>query len=181
MNVKFIAPILLGLLSVPASANLEGLKPSVSLGVSSMALLHQVKFSDGNKTNTFAGIQFLAAANLTNKFQMQSGLYRLQYTEDSNSKISGGSFKANFGNGFLSKGFKSYVSVGVFSESIEDGFIDKRISGFELGAAMGYNFNSVSLDYGFTVRDSSDYQRDGLYGDAEVISATGFLNLTSKY
>lgn len=181
MNVKYITPILLGIFSIPASANFDGPKPSVSLGVSSMALVQQVKFSNGDKTNTFAGLQLTAAGNLTNHFQMQSSLYRLQYTQDSNSKISGGSFKANFGNGFLSQGFKSYVSVGIFSESYDEGTISERVSGFELGAALGYTFNTVSLDYGFTVRDSSDYQREGLYGNADVIAATGFVNISSKF
>ena len=71
--------------------------------------------------------------------------------------------------------------MGIFSESYDEGTISERVSGFELGAALGYTFNTVSLDYGFTVRDSSDYQREGLYGNADVFAATGFVNISSKF
>ena len=182
MDFKIIAPILISCLPTYVFANFDEPKPTLSLGASSMALVQSVKYKDSsNTTNTFAGLQLIAAGNLTDNFQLQTSLYRLQYTDNSELTVYGNNFKANFGTGFMSKGFRSYLSVGIFSESFDNGTKSERINGLEVGAAMGYSFNKVSIDYGFSVRDSSDYQQDSLYANADVISATGFLNFSGEF
>lgn len=181
MSLKLISPILLVCLSQSIWANSTESKPTLSFGASSMALVQSIKYDDSDTTNTFAGIQFLTSGSLTNNFQLQGSWYRLLYTDDSDLSVTGTSFKANMGKGFLSQGFKSYLSLGIFSESFDNGLNTDRFNGLELGAAMGYNLKSVSIDYGFTVRDSSIYQRDSLYGEADVISVTGFLSLNGQY
>lgn len=183
MNSKLFTPLLFVCLSQPYFANADNAKPTLSFGASSMAIVQSVKYDNasGDSTNTFAGMQFLTSGNLTDNFQLQGSYYRLLYTDNSDVSVIGTSFKANLGQGFLSQGFKSYFTVGIFSESFDNGSQANRFNGLELGAAIGYNLNSVSLDYGFTVRDSSQYQRDTLYGDADVITATGYVTLSAQY
>jgi hypothetical protein len=158
---------------------------SFSAGISSFASIQNATFSNGSENEfTYSGLQFLAGANFNDNVQAQLSVYKASESDLSELKISGNAIRANIGKGFQTKGFKVYGTIGLFNETIENAnsSYEEKVNGLEYGAAIGYNFGRVALDWGFTVRDASDYETDVVFGtDTDVIVTTGFLALTGNF
>lgn len=112
--------------------------------------------------------------------------FRLAYADQSNDDDSDfeltaieGSLIA--GTGLTTTGFKAYGSAGFFNESLEVKGLsgEEDFNGLMLGAGIGYNWNPVSLEFWFHVRDASDYEDS--FGDAEVVAVSGGLGLSARF
>jgi hypothetical protein len=158
---------------------------SFSAGISSFASIQNASYNDGSEIEyTFSGFQFLAGANFNDNIQAQLAIYKATESDFSDIEISGNSIRVNIGKGFQTKGFKVYGTIGLFNEKLKITTFtyEEKVNGLEYGAAIGYNFGRVALDWGFTVRDASDYETDVVFGtDADVIVTTGFLALTGNF
>jgi hypothetical protein len=156
-----------------------------SAGISSFASIQNATFSNGSETEyTFSGLQFLAGANFNDNVQAKLSLYKASERDFSNLKISGNAIRVNIGKGFQNKGFKVYGTIGLFNETVENtnSSYEEKVNGLEYGAVIGYNFGRVAIDWGFTIRDASDYETDAVFGDStDVIVTTGFLALTGNF
>ena len=160
-------------------------KLSFSAGISSFAEIQKASYYDGFESElNFAGLQFNGAANFNDNTQAQLSFYNAKEEDLSQIKVSGTSVKLNLGKGFQNKGFKAYGSLGFFNETLENtstNFKDK-VNGLEFGGAIGYNFEIVALDWGFTIRSTSGYEKDNIFGsDADVTVTTGFLALSANF
>lgn len=156
-----------------------------SAGISSFASIQNASYSDGSELEyTFTGFQFLAGVNFNDNVQAQLSLYKASESDLSDIKISGNAIRANIGKGFQTKGFKVYGTIGLFNETLEvsNTTYKEKVNGLEYGAAIGYNFGRVAIDWGFTIRDASDYETDAVFiGSTDVIVTTGFLALTGNF
>jgi len=173
------------LLPLVSSLSFAQDKVTYSAGVSSFASIQNASYSDGNETEyTFGGLQFLAGANFNDNVQAQISFYNASEADISELKISGMTIKANLGKGFQTKGLKAYGTIGLFNEKLEisSSNYEEKVNGLEYGAVIGYNFDRISIDWGFTIRDSSDYETDAVFGSStDVIVTTGFLALTGNF
>jgi len=183
MNFKTLPLIFcISTLSVAASAQ-EQL--SFSAGISSFAEIQKASYFDGEESEyNFSGLQFNGAVNFSDNAQAQISLYSAKEEDISELKVSGTNIKMNLGQGFQNKGFKAYGSLGLFNETLEITTSDyeEKVSGLEFGGAIGYNFEVVSLDWGFTIRSTSDYETDNVFGsNTDVTVTTGFLALSANF
>jgi len=183
MKLKTI-PLLLCLSALSLGANAKN-EVTFSAGISSFAEIQNFSYSDGDEGEyTLGGLQFIGAANLNDNLQAQITLYSAEEEDFSDVKVSGNTLRMNFGKGFQNEGFKAYGSVGLFNEKLKNDSANfsESVNGLEFGAAIGYNFEAVYLDWGFTIRDSSDYETDKITSsDTDVTVTTGYLALTGNF
>jgi len=177
MKLKKI-PLLLCLSALSLGANAQD-KPSFSVGISSFAVSQDVTYGSGGGELNYGGFQLLGAVSLNDNVQAQVAFYNVSEDDASDLKLSGNTIRMNFGQGFQKEGFKAYGTIGLFNEEIKVPGASEDVSGLEFGAAIGYNFKAVSVDYGFTIRNSSDYEEK--YGANDVTTATGSLSLTANF
>lgn len=184
MNSKLLPLIAaIGLTSTTAFA--EQAKPTFSAGISSFAVAHTIETPYEEVDLSFSGIQFTGAVNLTDQLQATVGFYSADEQEFDAAEMSGYSIKLNAGKGFQSKGLKLYGTFGFFNDEFTNKYqpgLEASANGVEFGAGIGYNFEVVSIDYGFTIRSSSDYETDEVMGsDTEVTTASAYLTLSANF
>ena len=174
--------ILAGFFSYSANAE-ENM--TFSAGASTFAEIQNFSNSSGYENEySFKGLQAIGSVNFNDNAQLMMTIYSAKEDEYSFLKVSGNTLRINLGKGFQKKGLKAYGSLGLFRETLENTNSDfkEKVSGFELGAAIGYNFEVVSVDWGFTIRDSSAYEKEGIVNsDTDVIATTGYLSLTANF
>jgi len=171
-------PLLLCLSTFSLGVNAQD-KPSFSVGISSFSVSQDVTYSFGEGELNYGGFQLLGAVSLNDNVQAQIAFYNVSEDDASDLKLSGNTIRMNFGKGFQNEGFKAYGTIGLFNEKIKVPGASEDVSGLEFGAAIGYNFEAVSVDYGFTIRNSSDYEEK--YAANDVTTATGSLSLTANF
>ena len=178
MKLKKI-PLLLCLSALSLGANAQD-KPSFSVGISSFAVSQDATLAGfGSGEINYSGFQLLGAMSLNDNVQAQVAFYSVTEDEIGDLKLSGNTIRMNFGKGFQKEGFKAYGTIGFFNEKIKVPGASEGASGLEFGAAIGYNFEAVSVDYGFTRRNSSDYEEK--LGLSDMTTDTGTLSLTVNF
>ncbi len=184
MNSKLLPLIAaIGLNSTTAFA--EQAKPTFSAGISTFAISQVVDDGYYAEDITFTGLQFIGSANLTDQVQAQIGFYSTSEENYDQLEMSGYSMRLNLGKGFQKKGLKVFGTFGLFNDRLtikNNSSFEEKASGLEFGGGVGYNFEVVSVDYGLTIRTSSDYEKDEVWGsDTDVTTATGYLALTANF
>ena len=182
MNYKLLTALLTAsLLSTTAYAE----QPTFSAGLSTFAISQNIDNGFSDQDVTFTGIQFIGSVNVADNVQAQLGIYDTEEEDFGRLEMGGFSLKINAGKGFQNRGFKAYGTFGFFNDTLtikNNSSFEEKVSGLEFGAAIGYNFEIVSLDYGFTIRTSSGYEKDELWGsETDVTTATGYLALSANF
>jgi len=129
-----------------------------SIGLASKSI--SIATTSGFTTNTFqwGGIALVGGYDITNSISLHGSYYTLTETTDSNSEMNGFNADVRFGPNGL--GFTYYGSLGYFSDTWNGSTsgISQDYSGGTFGVGIGYNWDSVNLDWNIlNVRSKSDY------------------------
>ncbi len=156
MNKSVLATsvLLIGMLSTPAMAE-EG---RGTIGLASKSI--SISTTSGFTTNTYqwGGIALVGGYDITDSIALRGSYYTLVETTDSNSEMKGFDADVRFGPNGL--GFTYYGSLGYFSDTWNGSTsgVSQSYSGGTLGVGIGYNWDSVNLDWNIlNIRSKSDY------------------------
>ena len=175
-----ILPFLI--VSFGANADNAALKP-FSLGVG----LYQsvVSVDDAQYANDeLSGLGFSLGYSFSDQFAIRATYFSLEHDDFSEVDSSGYDLVGYVGTGLTSYGFKAYIGGGLFKDKWEVTAFSESFSGLQINGGLGYNWNSVSLDFNFSLRDASDYENfvNDISGDKISASAvTGMLLMSARF
>lgn len=108
-------------------------------------------------TMDFTGGSLVGTAAFNENVAVRGSIYST--TSDLYDEVELGGYDAQvlLGGNLNREGFKYYLALGVFSESLEDGDESIDFSGAQIGAGFGYNWPQVALDYTINLRSADDY------------------------
>lgn len=132
----------------------------------------------------FSGVAFSFGYAFTNQFAFRGTYFTLD--EDTLPELESRGFDLNFylGANLATPGFKAYVGGGLFKDEWSIGGGKESFSGLQLSGGLGYNWESVSLDFLLNIRDASDYEdfiNEGSFYQADVGVATGSLLVSVRF
>ncbi len=132
----------------------------------------------------FSGIALSFAYAFTDQLAFRGTYFNLD--EDTQPELESRGFDLNLyiGANLATPGFKAYVGGGVFKDEWSVGSSKESFNGLQLSGGLGYNWESVSLDFVLNIRDASDYEdfiNDGSFINADVGVATGSLLVSYRF
>ncbi len=177
----FRLSLILVLIAIPLAAQSAGppKKFSVGIGTYGLVIVNNSNVFDDDRLSGF-GISGQYA--VSDMFALRATYFVLDHDDFSNIDDTGFDFVAYFGTGLMTEGFKIYGGGGVFTESWETAGADQSFNGLQLSGGLGYNWESVALDFVLSLRDKSDYQ-DILVGSGVSVdgAASGSLSLSARF
>jgi hypothetical protein len=110
-------------------------------------------------TLDFTGGSIFATAAFNEHVAIRGSIYGASWDVDDDLEVTGYDVQLLLGGNLNREGFKYYVALGGFSETLEyDGGGDSLdFSGAQVGLGFGYNWPQVSLDYTINLRSADDY------------------------
>ena len=139
-----------------AQAGEEEKKFSIGLGTYGFTLTYSnQQFLD----DEFGGFAINAAYAVNDNVAIKGALFSLEYDFPGIDVESDGYDLAIVaGTGLATEGFKIYGGLGIFNDTWSSpGFYDSEFSGLQLVGGLGYNWEAISLDLSFGVRDADEY------------------------
>lgn len=106
----------------------------------------------------FSGIALSFGYAISDNIAFRGTYFSLERDIASDHKSKGYDLLAHFGTGLATQGFKAYIGGGLFKDKWTKGTLSDTFSGLQLNGGIGYNWESVSLDFMIGARDSSDYE-----------------------
>lgn len=150
--------LLLLSLSVSANAGSENatLKPfSIGVGTYRSVIAYDNAFAEDDE---LTGISFSFGYAVSDQIAFRGTYFSLEHDDFSDLESTGYDLLAHFGTGLATQGFKAYIGGGFFSDKWELASFSETFSGLQLNGGIGYNWESVSLDFILGIRDASDYE-----------------------
>jgi len=175
---------ILPFLIVSSGANADNtvLKP-FSLGVG----LYQsvISVDDALYANDeLSGLGFSLGYSISDQLAFRATYFSLEHDDFSEVDSSGYDLVGYVGTGLSSYGFKAYVGAGFFKDKWEVATFSESFSGLQVNGGLGYNWDSVSIDFNLSLRDASDYEDfvNNILGDKISASAvTGMLLMSARF
>ncbi len=128
----------------------------------------------------FAGFNLSSTYAFNDNFSINGQYYSLEHNDFSDIEISGVDISGYYGTGLTSKGFKAYVGVGVYSETLDLAGMEEDFSGAQLRGGLGYNWEAISLDLSIGIRSTGDYE--DFSGDgADMAAVSSALVLAFRF
>ncbi len=128
----------------------------------------------------YSGLGLSLGYAFTNFFAVR-GTYFSQENDDFSDNTSKGiDLFAYFGSHLATRGFKGYGGVGFFRDTQQFTSSSETFDGLQLGGGIGYNWDSVALDFTVLIRDSSDYEAR-LNNTEEMTVASGSLIVSYRF
>lgn len=152
------------------------LEKKFNIGISSVAL---VISSDDYGDDDFTGWGVTGSYAFSDNVAARLDYYSLEHDNFSEIEVSGFEGTAQFGSGLLNYGFKWYIGVGAYTETIESDYVEEDISGVHLKGGLGYNWEQVALDFSVGFRTTEDYE--DFSGDNDLSATTGALSLSYRF
>lgn len=154
-----------------------------SIGFGTYALV--VAYNNDNYVNDeLAGLSVSASYAFSDNVGMRGTYYSLDHNDIAALDDSGYDFIAYIGDGLQSRGFKVYVGGGIFNESWEIGDNSESFRGLQISGGLGYNWDSVALDFVLSLREPGDYE-DVIFnniGDSvNAAAASGGLIISARF
>lgn len=158
-----------------ADSSVETVKPfTIGIGTYAStiaydnALLDDVNFTGGAISFGYA---------ISDQFALRASLFSQENTDNSNFESKGFDLLGYLGTGLATHGLKAYIGGGYFSDEWELGVVSERYNGLQLSGGLGYNWDHVSLDFIFNIRDASDYE----VLDINAAAVSGSLLLSYRF
>lgn len=178
LNLSLVAFAISGCSAVVADV----FKPSYSVGLARFAISQTTEQGSYYQDYIYTGVKISGAVNLNNHIQGGVGFYNTSETQFSDLSLKGYNLRVNFGKGFTQEGFKIYGSFGLYNDQLDNGVVTENVKGLELGGGLGYNFGNIAVDWGYTLRDSSEYETERMYGEnMDVTTTSAFLALSANF
>jgi hypothetical protein len=135
---------------------------------------------DNSEDDSFGGGALSATYAFNDNFAIRGNLFSLEHEDFSDVELTGFEMLAYYGTGLATKGFKAYVGGGLYNESIEANYFDEDFTGVQISGGIGYNWESLSLDFSLGLRSTGDYE--DIFDDGEEVSvASGALVLAYRF
>ena len=131
----------------------------------------------------FTGISLSLAYALSDILSIRGTYFSQDHDTFSSIDSTGFDFLGHVGLNMGSPGFKAYIGGGIFSEEWETGTLSKSFDGLQLSGCIGYNWESVALDFILNLRDASDYENfvNNVSPNANAAAASGSLLLSFRF
>ncbi len=148
-----------------------------SVGVSSYVIsIDDADYGD----DTFEGYSFSAGYAFSDSLAVRGQFYSTEHELTSDLELSGIDVNVFYGTGLATEGFKAYVGVGFYSETLKETYyeIDEDFSGVQLSGGIGYNWDSLSLELAIALRSTGDYED---LSESDMAAAAGSLILSYRF
>ena len=155
-----------------------------SLGVGSYALTVAYENPVVGSDDEFGGLGLVGTYAFTDSFAIRGEYYSLGHDQVSSLKARGFDLVGHIGTRLATQGFKAYVGGGLFSETWEFFSAEEDFSGLQFNGGIGYNWESVSLDFVLGIRDPSDYEDFILRATGittTAVAVSGSLMLSARF
>ena len=131
----------------------------------------------------FSGISLSLAYALSDILSIRGSYFSQDHDTISSLESTGFDFLAHVGLNMGSPGFKAYIGGGIFSEEWEAGSLSHTFNGLQLSGGIGYNWESVALDFILNIRDASDYEdfASTVFNNVEAGAVSGTLLLSFRF
>lgn len=125
----------------------------------------------------FAGYSLSGGYSFSDNVALRGQYYSTEHDIDSSLELSGLDLNVYVGTGLASEGFKAYAGLGVYSETLESSYfqVEEDFSGVQLSGGIGYNWESVSLDFALAIRSTGDYEDFGTGADTSAVAGSLIL------
>ena len=136
------------------------------------------------ENDELSGIGFSLGYAISNEFALRGTFFSLEHDDFSALDSTGYDITGHVGINLASYGFKAYIGGGIFKDKWQVTGFSKSFSGLQLNGGLGYNWESVSLDFILGIRDAGDYEDfvNEVFGDNVSASAvTGMLLLSARF
>lgn len=150
------------LLLIPLSLNVniasaaEAVKP-FTIGIGTYA--STIAYDDSLlKDDELSGLSLSFGYAVSDQFAFRGSYFSLEHDDFSDLESKGIDLLGYFGTGLATHGFKAYIGGGFFSDKWQLGPVSETFDGLQLSGGIGYNWDSVSLDFILGIRDASDYE-----------------------
>jgi hypothetical protein len=183
VSVKYILTFLL-LLSVSLNASADdGAMKQFNIGVGSYAsvIAYDNTVYDDDR---FAGLSVSFGYAATDQFALRATYFTLDHDDFSDFESKGLDLLAYLGTGLATHGFKAYVGGGIFTDKWQIGRYSETFNGLQLSGGIGYNWDSLALDFILGIRDASEYEdfiNRGLPVNVSAAAVSGTLLLSYRF
>ena len=137
------------------------------------------------KDDDFSGLALSFGYAVSDQFAFRGNYFSLENDDFSDLESKGIDLLGYLGTGLATPGFKAYVGGGYFSDKWELGSVDETFKGLQLSGGIGYNWNSVALDFLLNVRDPSDYEdsvnRTSFFNSVSAAAVSGSLLISYRF
>jgi len=154
----------------------------LQVGVGTYALV--IAYDDNTANDELSGTTLAIRAAVTDNFALHANFYSTTHDDLSSIDNSGIDVVAYIGKRFQSTGLKVYAGAGIFNETWESSNIEFDFNGLQLSGGIGYSWESVSLDFMLSLRDSTDYEEfiyDTLNVNVTSAAVSGSLLLSARF
>lgn len=184
--MKYFTPLLLLItLSFDAFAGADGgvEKPfTVGIGTYRSVIAYDNSLFQDDELSGYAFSFGYAASD---QFAFRGTIFSLEHDDFSDIDSAGYDLLAYLGTGLATQGFKAYIGGGLFSDKWEVGSFSKTFNGLQLSGGIGYNWDSVSLDFILGIRDASDYEdfinQSLIFSQVSAAAVSGSLLLSYRF
>ena len=131
----------------------------------------------------FSGISLSFAYAVSDVLSLRATYFSQDHDTFSSIESTGFDFLGHVGLNMGSPGFKAYIGGGIFSEEWEAGSLSQTFNGLQLSGGIGYNWESVALDFILNLRDASDYESSFniVSPNVNAAAASGSLLLSFRF
>ena len=130
-----------------------------------------------------SGLALSFSYAVSDAFAFRGSLFSLEHDDFSAIDSSGFDLLGHFGINMASPGLKLYIGGGIFKDKWELGSLNETFSGLQLSGGIGYNWESVALDFILNIRDASDYEDSAStpFNQVDAAAASGSLLLSFRF
>jgi len=132
----------------------------------------------------FTGIAFSFGYAFTDQFAFRGTYFSLEEVDFSELESKGFDLNLYLGTGLASQGVKAYVGGGLYKDEFSIGSDSDSFSGLQLSGGVGYNWESISIDFILNIRETSDYEdsiNEDLSFDIDITAVSGSLLLSLRF
>jgi hypothetical protein len=181
MKIKLITCVIIASLitfsnTVEANKDIQKAK-QLSVGVGTYALVID---HDNSGEDEFLGHSLSVTYAFSDNMSMNIQTYALEHDDHSNVEIEGFDMSVFYGTGLVSKGFKSYIGIGLYSETLQFENTEKDLSGVQLSGGVGYSWNKISFGFLIGIRSTEDYE-DLANDGSDITAISSSLVLEYKF
>ena len=180
-------PAFLLLISLSLSANIAGAAEAVkpfTIGIGTYASTIACD-SSLLKDDGLSGLSLSLGYAVSDQFAFRGSYFSLEHDDLSDLESKGLDLLGYLGTGLATHGFKACIGGGFFSDKWQLGPASEAFDGLQLSGGIGYNWDSVSLDFILGIRDASDYEdlvnRAFPFNPVSAVAVSGSLLLSYRF
>jgi len=176
-RISLVLTFLIFILPFNSQAEETERKISISFGTYALSISHADLFQS-DETLTLSGTAFSASYAISNNIAFRGTVFSLTDDDFPDIDSSGVDIMALFGSGFTAQGFNGYLGAGIFIDSWRNSNANQNFDGIQLNGGIGYNWEALSLNLLFGLRESGEYDNQG--NSFTAVVSTSF-NLSVRF